>query len=591
MCVGTVGSLYKSGVFTENSVRGFQWVVTDVPDIHTRNISSKFDLPEIVARLLASRNIENDIIPDFLNPTLRAYLPDPFHLKGMEEAIERIIFALENDEQITVYGDYDVDGATASAILIRFLRMLGNEPEYYIPDRMAEGYGLNAAALDKIRESGTKLVLTVDCGTNSREIIEECGMDMVVVDHHLQINLPPENCILINPNRLDESSEYGYLCAAGLAFLLIAGLHARMRKLGRYEKEPDIFSLLDLVALGTVCDVMPLTGLNRAYVSQGLRVMSKNRNAGMEALIATAKLKNLPDVYALGYVLGPRINAGGRIGKSDLGVRLLTEDNYNEALALAEQLERLNDERRALTNVMLDEANVQAKFQDNSPILVVTGENWHQGVIGIIAGRVKELYDKPCFAIAFENGRGKGSARSIAGFDLGGVITRAKQLGIVTEGGGHAMAAGFSMLPENLEKLREFLAAEISPESRNKNILNFDGIISPDGLSEHLAEHIDKLGPYGSGNPIPRLIMSNAKITFIRQVGEGHLKMSIASADAVSINSKVQAVAFRSIGTELGDFLQGNIGTPINLAGRAAWNNWNGRKSLEFHIEDVARVS
>lgn len=569
------------------------WQLREVDERIVVAMMREHSLPEIVARIMVSRGINSENVDNFLNPTLKNSLPNPSHLLDIEKAVERIYQAIVNNEKIAIWGDYDVDGATSSALLVRYFRALNISPVIYIPDRMKEGYGPNAPALLELRKQGVTLAITVDCGTLAFEPIKaakEVGLDIIVVDHHLGEALKPQAIAIINPNRLDETSSHGQMAAVGVAFLLIVAMNRELRNKGFFvnRAEPDIKQWLDIVALGTVCDVVPLTGINRAFVSQGLKVMAMRRNIGIATVLDLAKSDEKPNVYGCGFIIGPRINAGGRVGKSDLGVRLLTSENPAEAKQIAEELEQYNTERKAIEAMVLEQAMAQAENMDaNSPLLVIAGQGWHAGVIGIVAGRIKERFYKPTAIIALDSGIGKASARSVSGVDFGAAVIAARSDGLLLAGGGHAMAAGFSVEEDKIPALCEFLQSYMNSQLQavaGQKKLMLDGVISIAGATPELLLKLEKLAPFGQGNPTPRIAVSqvvNLKSEIIKDI---HIKSIFI--DRLS-NTRLSAISFRTVGTELGDALLSSQGKTIDVAGTLRLQEWNGKQSVSLTVDDV----
>jgi single-stranded-DNA-specific exonuclease len=558
-------------------------------------ISQRYGLPDMVGRLLATRGVTADQVPSYLEPTLREQLPDPARFRDMEKAVTRLIQAIEAGERITVWGDYDVDGATSAALLLRYFRSIGHPIDYYIPDRMKEGYGPNAPALLKLRSDGVSVVITVDCGITAHEPLaaaREAGLDVIVVDHHqAEPALPPAHAI-VNPNRLDEEPGYGQLAAVGVTFLLLVALNRGLRTAGRFGErpEPDLLALLDIVALGTVCDVVPLTGLNRALVSQGLKVAARRQNVGLVALSDIAQMDQAPGTFHCGFLLGPRINAGGRVGESDLGTRILSTADPGEAHRIAIRLDALNDERRQIEKNVLEAAIAQIGDEPPAaPLIVAASAGWHPGVIGIVASRLVERYGRPSFVIALDNGIGKGSGRSLPGLDLGNAVIAARQAGLLVNGGGHAMAAGLTVEEGKLDALREFLSGRLL-QMNGGNVevartLGIDGPLAPGAIDIALAERIAALGPFGSGNPEPRFALPGVRILRAEPMGTGHLRAFVAGSDGKQVN----AVAFRVADTPLGDLLASRGGgRPVHLAGHLRAEAWQGRTTARFFIEDAA---
>ena len=511
----------------------------------------------------------------------------------MEKAANKIAEYIKNKSanKISIFGDYDVDGATSSSLLVRYLQFFGINPIVYIPDRIKEGYGPNTAALLKLKEQGVELVITVDCGTMSFEPLKQAKqawLDVIVIDHHKGDAVMPEALAIVNPNRFDESGEYGQIAACGVVFLLLVAIN-KIIKSSSLET-PDLLELLDIVALGTVCDVVPLTGINRAFVTQGLKVMSKRGNIGIAAIMDNAHLLETPTTYHAGYIIGPRINAGGRVGKSDLGTRLLTTNDAIEARTIAEQLNQLNEERRAIESIVQEEAMQDAAaLPESDAVIIVARSNWHSGVIGIVAGRLKEHFHKPVAVIALADGIGKASARSISGIDLGEAVIAANHAGILLGGGGHAMAAGFSIAEDKIPQLREFFnnrLAEKVAKLAGEKTLHIDGIISLNGLNLKLAHLIENAAPFGSGNPSVRLAIHNVKIVRTDIIGDGHVRAIIV--DSNSSSHSIKAMAFKSADKPVGQALLNSYGKTLHLAGQAKINLWHGKESVDFFIDDVA---
>lgn len=556
---------------------------------------------DLVAQLLLARGVRADDLERHRNPSLRAFLPDPSLFKDMDVAAERLAQAVLTKESVTVYGDYDVDGATSAALLIRLLRDLGHEARYYIPDRLLEGYGPSGTALVKLAEEGSSLIVTVDCGAMAYEALDmarAAGVDVVVVDHHKCAAVLPCAVALVNPNRLDEVDEaaaHGHLAAVGVAFLLAIALVRVLRKRDFFadRPEPDLFALLDVVALGTVADVAALHGLNRAFVAQGLKVMAKRESVGMSALIDASRLTRSPTCSDLGFALGPRINAGGRVGESTLGVRLLTTQDPDEARAIAAQLSVLNEERRGIEAVVQEAAEAQISAQHNRAVLTLAGRGWHPGVIGIVAGRIKEKTGKPTLVIALdadEAGNGKGSGRSIAGVDLGAAIIAAREHGLLIAGGGHAMAAGLTIDPTRLDELADWLDARlgvtVSAAMTNQAML-LDLAIAPGGLSPALVDSLESAGPYGMGWPGPRVAVGPVRMVKADLVGTDHVRLIVRGDDGASF----KGIAFRAASTELGQtLLHATHHRRLWLAGRARIDDWSNRPQAELHVDDAAFI-
>ncbi|MBC8339118.1 MAG: single-stranded-DNA-specific exonuclease RecJ [Rhodospirillales bacterium] len=581
----------------EQSLSGKCWISRATDDRQSLAIAQRYGLPDVVARVLAARGVGLDDVEGFLEPTLRDLMPDPSRLKGMDTAAERLAGAIMQGETIGIFGDYDVDGATSSALLERFFKAAGGTSETYIPDRLKEGYGPNTPALMKLKERGAGVIVTVDCGTSSHEPIgaaRDAGLDTIVVDHHVaEAQLPPAIAV-INPNRLDDESGQGHLAAVGVAFLLAVAVNRVLRDTGWYatRPEPDLTGWLDIVALGTVCDVVPLTGLNRALVRQGLKVMSRRMNPGLRALSDVAGVKEAPGTYHAGFLLGPRINAGGRIGAPDLGSRLLCTDNDAEAEDIARRLDTLNLERRDIEAKVLEAAIMEAEQagDDLGPIVIAAGVGWHPGVIGIVAGRLIERFNRPACVIALdgdEDGLGTGSGRSISGVDLGAAIIAACQSGLLVKGGGHKMAGGFTVEKRKLPELQAFLNERVGTAVREGGIkpsLYLDGAMKAAAANMEFLEKLTDVAPFGSGNPEPRFVIPSATLSYAAVVGDKHVRGFISNEGG----GRLAAISFNSLDTPLGQALLKSDGAPLHIAGRVRPNTWQGRTSPQLHIDDAA---
>jgi len=553
---------------------------------------------DIVTQLLLARGVARDDLDRQRNPTLRAFLPDPSEFRDMDAAAERLAEAVISGETITVYGDYDVDGATSAALLIRLVRMLGHDARHYIPDRLLEGYGPSGAALVRLAAEGSSLIVTVDCGAMAHDALaqaHEAGVDVIVVDHHKCSAELPLAAALVNPNRLDESdtgAAHGHLAAVGVAFLLAIATVRTLRGRGWFEtrSEPDLMILLDLVALGTVADVAALHGLNRALVSQGLKVMARRENTGMAALIDASRLSRSPRCSDLGFALGPRINAGGRVGEATLGVRLLTTEDAGEAREIAARLSALNEERRAIEAAVQEAAEELLANQHNRAVTVLAGKGWHPGVIGIVAGRIKEKTGRPSLVIALddEDGYGKGSGRSISGVDLGAAIIAAREHGLLVAGGGHAMAAGLTIDPAKLDALADWLDERLAAQvarATAEQITQLDLALAPGGLTPQLVDTLESAGPFGVGWPGPRVAVGPVHLVKADIVGSDHVRLIATGRDGASF----KAIAFRAAESELGQaLLHGAKGRSLWLAGRAKIDDWGSRPQAELHVEDAA---
>lgn len=556
-----------------------------------------FQPDDLVTQLLLARGVPRDDIERHREPTIRGFMPDPSIFRDMDRAAERLADAVEAREAVTIYGDYDVDGATSAALLIRLLRDLGLDAGHYIPDRLMEGYGPSGEALVRIGESGSRLIITVDCGAMAFDALAQAkaaGLEVIVVDHHKCAAELPSAFALVNPNRLDENDEaasHGHLAAVGVAFLLAAAIVRTLRDRDYFASrpEPRLMELLDIVALGTVADVAHLRGLNRAFVAQGLKVMGGRRNIGLAALIEASRLNRAPLCSDLGFALGPRINAGGRVGKSDLGVRLLTTQNRDEARAIAAELDRLNEERRAIEAQVQEEAEEMLAGQHNRAVALLAGKGWHPGVIGIVAGRIKEKTGKPSIVIAVDaEGLGKGSGRSIGGVDLGAAIISAREAGLLVAGGGHAMAAGLTISADKVDALADWLderlAADVTRACANSAML-IDALLTPRGLNPAFIEAMEGAGPYGMGWPGPRIVTGPVRIIKCDIVGKDHVRAIVGGDDGVSF----KAMAFRQGETMLGQMLlHGERGQKYWLAGRAKVDDWGPTPKAELHIDDIA---
>jgi single-stranded-DNA-specific exonuclease len=550
----------------------------------------------ILDQLLLTRGVAEDDLARHARPTLRDFLPDPSVFRDMDAAAERLAHAVMHGERVTIYGDYDVDGATSAALLVELLRQVGLDADYYIPDRLLEGYGPSGETLVRLGTSGSQLIVTVDCGAMAHEALamaKRAGVDVIVVDHHKCSPELPEAAALVNPNRLDESdigAAHGHLAAVGVAFLLGIALVRVLRGKGWFaqQREPELIGLLDLVALGTVADVAALHGLNRAFVAQGLKVLAKRERIGMAALIDASRLTRAPQCSDLGFALGPRINAGGRIGESTLGVRLLTTTDPEEARAIAAQLSQLNEERRAIEAEVQAAAEAQLAGQHNMAVQVLAGHGWHPGVIGIVAGRIKEKTGKPAIVIALDEAQGKGSGRSISGVDLGAAIIAAREAGLLVAGGGHAMAAGLTIEPGRLADFTGFLDERLAREverARAGAAMLLDLALAPGGLTPDLVDTLEAAGPYGVGWPAPRVAVGPVRIVKADIVGKDHLRIVAAGNDGRSF----KAIAFRAAETEMAQtLLHRSSGRRFHLAGRARIDDWGSRPAAELQLEDAA---
>ncbi len=584
-----------------HSLLGQSWTLRPYSERIARAIADNLGVSPIIGQLINARGIGIDEAATFFTPSLKEMMPDPSVILDMDKGVERIVRALQQGEKIAVYGDYDVDGATSSAIFCRFFEAIGVPIHIYIPDRMAEGYGPNAPAMVGLRDRGIDLVVTVDCGTLSFEPLKaakDAGLEVIVVDHHKAEPELPEAVAVINPNRLDDESDLGQLAAVGVTFLFLVAINRALRAAGYFGdtvKEPNLVSLLDIVALGTICDVVPLTGLNRAYVTQGLKVMAARRNIGLTALSDVGRVSEAPNTYHAGFILGPRVNAGGRVGESSLGAKLLTTHDTIEARAIADRLDTYNNERRAIEAEVLKEALEQAEARIgidgvHDTLVFVAGEGWHAGVIGIVASRLKDKYGLPTFVIALENGEGKGSGRSISGVDMGAAVIEAVQAGLLMKGGGHSMAAGLSVAPDKLDELESFLkkhmAKNVEVASSSKS-LKVDGIIAMSGATPALLDEIERVGPFGMGNPGPRFVVPEVVLVKADRVGENHLRCIFKSKDGISM----KVMAFRQADESLGNSLRTGIGRKFNIAGKLKKDMWTGTPKVEMTLDDASLIN
>jgi len=561
-------------------------------------IAQRYQLPEMLARVLAGRNVEIDAVADFLDPTIRKLLPDPHTVTEMEAAAKRIADAATRGEQVAIFGDYDVDGATSAALLAWHLRHCGLDPLIHIPDRIFEGYGPNVEAVRGLAQKGARLLVTVDCGTTSLEPLAEAkklGMNVVVIDHHQCGEDLPIVDALVNPNRPDDLSGLGHLAAVGLVFVTLVAVNRELRQRGFWtaeRPEPNLLDMLHHVALGTVADVAPLIGLNRAFVAKGLIALRRRDHVGHTALMDVARLNGPPEAWHLGFMLGPRINAGGRIGRADLGVRLLLEGDISEAAKIAAELDRLNGERREIEQMAEAQAEAEAMaslgLEDKGAVIVTASEGWHPGVVGLVASRLKEKFGRPAFAIALEpGGFGTGSGRSIPGVDLGKAVRQAVIDGVLVKGGGHAMAAGVTLRKDRLAEFRGYIEAALAADvarARHANELFIDGAVSARGVTPEFAATLNRAGPFGSGNPEPVIALPSHQLVYADEVGQAHLRLRFKSGDGAIVNG----IAFRAIGQRLGNALAENRGQLLHVAGSLAIDRWQGSERVQLRVTDVA---
>jgi single-stranded-DNA-specific exonuclease len=561
-------------------------------------IAQRYQLPEMLARVLAGRDVGIDAVDDYLDPTIRKLMPDPYTVTQMEVAAKRIADAATRVEKVAIFGDYDVDGATSAALLAWHLRHCGLDPLIHIPDRLFEGYGPNVEAVRALAGKGATLMVAVDCGTTSLEPLAEArqlGMSVVVIDHHQCGDELPEVDALVNPNRSDDLSGLGQLAAVGLVLVTLVAVNRELRGRGFWTgemPEPDLLGMLHHVALGTVADVAPLTGLNRAFVAKGLIAMRRRDHIGHTALMDVSRLNGPPEAWHLGFMLGPRINAGGRIGRADLGVRLLLEGDVSEAARIATELDRLNTERRVIEQMAEAQAEAEALaslgLEDKGSVIVTASEGWHPGVVGLVASRLKEKFSRPAFAIALEpGGIGTGSGRSIPGVDLGKAVRQAVRDGLLMKGGGHAMAAGVTLLKERLAEFRAYMESALAQDvanSRHENELFIDGAVSARAVTAEFVTTLNRAGPFGSGNPEPVVALPSHQLVYADEVGQAHLRVRLKSGDGAIVNG----VAFRSIGQKLGNALIAHRGQPLHVAGCLAVDRWQGTERVQLRVLDVA---
>jgi len=578
----------------ERSLTGRRWRQRWADDRIGLALAQRLSVPEILGRVLAGRGVDADTAEHFLSPTLREQLPDPSGFKDMDVAVARLVRAVKESELIAIFGDYDVDGATSAALLRRFLESAGARVMVYVPDRLSEGYGPNAPALLKLQSEGVTLAVTVDCGITAHAPLATAaaaGLDVVVVDHHVGEPELPRAVAVVNPNRLDEQNPHGMLAAVGVAFLLAVGLNRALRQEGWYatRPEPNLLRLLDLVALGTICDVVPLTGINRALVVQGLKVMRRLGNLGMAALAEVAGVSERLDTYNAGFILGPRVNAGGRVGRADAGTRLLTTEDASEARALAQALDQWNAERREIEARNLEEAIEQVeRAQTSLPIAFVARQGWHPGVIGIVAGRLKDRYNRPACVVALADGIGKGSGRSVTGFALGPAVIAARQAGLLLNGGGHAMAAGFTVSESRVEAFRDFLAERVHLFAGANGLvpeLGLDGALMPGAATPDFVTLLERLAPFGAGNAEPRFAFPSMVVHRADVVGESHVRAILGEAAGPQ---RLKAIAFRTLDTELGRTLLDGRGRGFHVAGHLRRDGWQGRVDVQLLIDDAA---
>jgi len=570
----------------ESSATGRRWVGPDAEaDRLTEAMMQQTGLPQALARLLVARGVPPEEAGRFLEPQLRDLLPDPRGLRDMATAATRFLKAVKGRERIAVFADYDVDGGASAALLITWLRAMGQRATLYIPDRIDEGYGPNVPAMQALG-AAHDLILCVDCGTLSHEPVAAAGCDVVILDHHLGAETLPPALAVVNPNRQDETGELAHLCAASVVFLMLVEANRLLREGG--ERGPDLMAMLDLVALATVADVAPLTGVNRALVRQGLKVLARRERVGLKALADVARMDQAPTPYHLGFLLGPRVNAGGRIGAADLGARLLATDDPREAEALARRLDELNDERRAIENQVRDAALAQAEARGlDAPLVWAAGEGWHPGVVGIVAARLKEATNRPAVVVGLDGETGKGSGRSVAGVDLGAAVHRLAEEGWLLKGGGHRMAAGLTVARDRLEDAMARLSGLLARQgagTAGAHDLRIDGLLMPGAATPALIAEIERAGPFGQGAPAPRFAFAAAEIVHAARVGENHLRFTLSDG----LSARLDGVCFNAFGGPLGPLVEARRGSRLHLAGRLELNAWGGRTRAQLRLEDAA---
>ena len=574
------------------SVTGKEWIYKNSDADKIKEIKETFNLDEISAKLISQRNIELNELSSFINPQLKNTLPNPYILKDMEKSVIKAVDIIKKNKRFGIFGDYDVDGASSSALLASYFKSINRPYEIYIPNRKSEGYGPSIQGFENLIKKDVGLIFTVDCGTLSYDPIKfsnKKGIDVIVLDHHqCEVQLPEAHSI-INPNRLDDGSDLKYLCASGVTFLFLIALNKFLRENNFFTdiKEPDLLQLLDLVSLGTICDVVPLVGLNRVFVKQGLKILNKKNNLGIKTLIDVSKIENTTTTHHIGYQLGPRINAGGRVGKSSHGVNLLLNPSPKETFQLALELDQFNKERQIMEKELLKKVLIESESSLNDPILVLSGVNWHEGIIGIVASRLKDKFNKPIILISIKDGVGKASARSVFGFDIGSLILSALNEKIIIKGGGHKMAGGFTIEESKIEIFRNFSKrkfSKIKPDlSKNKKLV-LDSEILGTAINIDFYNKIQILSPFGPGNPEPKFVINSVRTLNSKIIGENHIKSNLITEEGIMI----KCIAFNSINTEISAYLTGNNKKSFNIAGKLSLNEWGGEKKVEFIIDDIS---
>ena len=576
------------------SVSGKYWVFKRFSEEQLNFLKENFSLDEITSKLLSIRQIKKEEVKSFLNPSIKNFLPNPYNLIDMEKSTLRTIKSILQKEKLGIFGDYDVDGATSTALLGNYFSELNIEYETYIPDRKKEGYGPNIKSFKELIDKKVKIIFTVDCGTLSFDAInfaKENKIDVIVLDHHQSEVKLPNAFSIVNPNRLDDKSNLQYLCAAGVSFMFLVSLNRELRNINWFKKnnikEPNLINYLDLVSLGTVCDVVPLVGLNRAFVKQGLKVFKSKKNLGLKTLLDICKIDSNPSIYHLGYLLGPRINAGGRVGKCSHGANLLLNKDPKHSFKLASELDRYNKERQMLEKSLLKKILNEIGNYLNDPVIILSGKNWHEGVIGIVAARLKDRFNKPVILISTDGKVGKASARSIVGFDIGSVIIAATQRKILLKGGGHKMAGGFSIQIENIDIFKNFVYKKfsgINEDLKSEKPLFLDSVIAPSALNLEFYNKISLLSPFGSGNPEPKFVIKDVKTINGKIIGEKHIKSVLIGEDG----STIKSIAFNATENDLGSYLLKKNNKLFNIAGKLSLNEWKGQSNVEFIIDDIS---
>ncbi len=576
------------------SISGKNWILKKYNQENLTFFKENFYLDEITSKLLSIRNIKKEEVDSFLNPSIKNFLPNPNNLIDMDKSTLRTVKAISNNEKLAIFGDYDVDGAASTALLGNYFSKLNMNYEIYIPDRRKEGYGPTIKSFKELIRKNVKIIFTVDCGTLSFEAInyaKEKKVDVIVIDHHQSEIKLPNAFSIINPNRLDDESKLQYLCAAGVSFMFLVSMNRELRSIKWFSKnkikEPNLINYLDLVSLGTVCDVVPLVGLNRALVKQGLKVIKSKKNLGLKTLLDICKIDSSPSIYHLGYLLGPRINAGGRVGRSSHGANLLLDKDPKNTFKIASELDNFNKERQILEKDLLQKILDETKNNLNDPVLILSGTNWHEGIIGIIASRLKDKFNKPVIIISIDIDIGKASARSVVGFDIGSVILAAVQENILLKGGGHKMAGGFSIQKKNIEKFKNFVINKFQNINNNlseERPLLLDSVISPSAVNFEFYNKVSILSPFGSGNPEPKFAIEDLRTLNGKIVGEKHIKSNLIGKDG----STIKSIAFNALDNDLGAYLLKKNNKSFNIAGKLSLNEWRGQSNVEFIIDDIS---